>query len=271
MHYPAMVNRGNRLFGPTCRIMPKSKSEPTAKPKSKVTSTTNSKPKGGPRAKATAAKVAKPPAPAANMGRSGKLRRTVAPGIADPATARLEAHLRKLTTQLAEAKSRIAELEGWAETDFLLDILNRRGFERELRRAVAYIGRYGTSASLIVLDVDRLKPINDSFGHAAGDAVLKGIVNVVLKHIRSSDMVGRLGGDEFAVLLWNLSEEDALAKAAAIETAIDLLTFVFHGQSISTGASAGVAALVPTDDAASVLARADLAMYARKTVRRVSE
>jgi diguanylate cyclase (GGDEF)-like protein len=268
MHYPAMVNRGNRLFGPTCRIMPKFKSEPTAKPKSKVTSTANLKPKAGRPAKAAATKVAKAPVPAAKMGRPGKLRRTVAPGTPDFVTASLEARLRKLTAQLAEAKGRIAELEGWAETDFLLDILNRRGFERELRRAVAYIARYGTSASLIVLDVDRLKPINDSFGHAAGDAVLKGIVNIVLKHIRSSDMVGRLGGDEFAVLLWNLSEEDALAKAAAIETAIDLLTFEFRGQSISTGASAGVAVLVPTDDTASVMLRADLAMYARKTIRR---
>lgn len=160
------------------------------------------------------------------------------------------------------------ELEGWAETDFLLDILNRRGFERELNRAIAYIKRYQASGALIALDVDRLKPINDAFGHAAGDAVLKGIVNVVMKHVRSSDVVGRLGGDEFAVLLWNLSEADALAKARALEQAIDRLTFVFRGRSMSSGASTGVTALAATDDAVTALERADLAMYERKKSRR---
>lgn len=87
--------------------------------------------------------------------------------------------------------------------DFLLDILNRRGFERELNRSVAFIKRYHASGVIIVLDVDRLKPINDAFGHAAGDKVLKAVVAVLARHVRSSDVIGRLGGDEFALLLWN--------------------------------------------------------------------
>ncbi|MGO4712307.1 GGDEF domain-containing protein [Bradyrhizobium sp. 2TAF24] len=181
---------------------------------------------------------------------------------------RLETRIRKLTAKLAEAKRRIAELEAWAETDPLLDIFNRRGFERELTRAIAYIRRYRASGAVIALDVDRLKPINDTFGHAAGDAVLKAIVHVVLSHVRSSDMVGRLGGDEFAVLLWNLTEADAKAKAAALEDAIDRLTFVFRGHSMSSGASTGVTVLTPSDDAQGALERADQAMYARKAERR---
>ena len=76
-----------------------------------------------------------------------------------------------------------------------------------------------------MLDVDRLKPINDAFGHAAGDQVLKAIVAVLLRQVRSSDVIGRLGGDEFALLLWNLSETDARAKAASLEQAIDRLSF----------------------------------------------
>jgi diguanylate cyclase (GGDEF)-like protein len=173
-----------------------------------------------------------------------------------------------MTLELAQAQDRIAELEGWAETDFLLDIPNRRGFERELARAIAYLGRYGATAALISLDVDRLKPINDGFGHAAGDAVLKGIVHVVLRHIRSSDMVARLGGDEFAILLWNLDEAQALAKAAALEQAIDGLTFVFKGRSITAGASTGVAVVAPLDSVGGVLERADQEMYRRKLERR---
>jgi diguanylate cyclase (GGDEF)-like protein len=185
-----------------------------------------------------------------------------------PAVARLQGRIRRLSAELATANARIEELEAWADTDVLLDILNRRGFERELDRALAYLRRYGATAALIVLDVDRLKPINDGFGHAAGDAVLKGIVHVVLRHIRSSDVVGRLGGDEFAVLLWNLTAREALAKAAALEQAIDALTFVFRGRSLSAGASAGVAELTPEDDAVAALERADRAMYARKAARR---
>ena len=81
-----------------------------------------------------------------------------------------------------------------------------------------------------MLDVDRLKPINDAFGHAAGDKVLKAIVDVLTRQVRASDVVGRLGGDEFALLLWNLSETDARAKAAVLEADIDALTFAFDGQ-----------------------------------------
>ena len=121
--------------------------------------------------------------------------------------------LRKLRARLADALKRIAELEASADTDFLLDIPNRRGFEREFHRAIAYIQRYQASGALIVLDVDRLKPINDAFGHAAGDQVLKAIAAALVRQVRSSDVVGRLGGDEFAVLLWNLTETDAQGQS----------------------------------------------------------
>ena len=176
--------------------------------------------------------------------------------------------IRRLRTQLARALARIEQLEASADTDFLLDIPNRRGFERELDRAVAFIKRYHASGALIVLDVDRLKPINDAFGHAAGDQVLKAIVATLLRHVRSSDVIGRLGGDEFALLLWNLTETDARAKAASLEEAIDRLTFTFRGRTVTAGASAGVAILGPHAQAARALEKADSAMYVRKAQRR---
>jgi diguanylate cyclase (GGDEF)-like protein len=176
--------------------------------------------------------------------------------------------LRRLRTELAAARKHIAELQASADTDFLLDIPNRRGFERELDRAVAYIKRYQASAALIVLDVDRLKPINDAFGHAAGDEVLKSIAATLTRQVRASDMVGRLGGDEFGVLLWNLSETDMRVKAAALEQAIDRLSFVFGGQRVTAGASAGVAILGPQAQASRALEEADRAMYVRKAQRR---
>ena len=176
--------------------------------------------------------------------------------------------IRRLRTQLARALLRIEELEASADTDFLLDIPNRRGFERELLRAIAYIKRYHASGALIVLDVDRLKPINDAFGHAAGDQVLKAIVAALLGQVRSSDVIGRLGGDEFAILLWNLTETDARAKAAALEQAIDRLTFRFRGRNVTAGASAGVAILGPQAETGRALEEADSAMYVRKAQRR---
>ena len=179
-----------------------------------------------------------------------------------------KATIRRLRAELAQAKAQIEALQASAETDFLLGILNRRGFEREFNRSIAYIKRYQASAALIVLDVDRLKPINDAFGHAAGDQVLKAIVKTVSSLVRASVVVGRLGGDEFAVLLWNLSETDAKAKAASLEEAIDRLTFVFRGNNVSAGASAGVAILGPHAEAGRALEEADSAMYVRKAQRR---
>jgi diguanylate cyclase (GGDEF)-like protein len=176
--------------------------------------------------------------------------------------------IRRLRIRLAQALKRIEELQAHADTDSLLDIPNRRGFERELNRSIAYIKRYHASGALIVLDVDRLKPINDAFGHAAGDEVLKAVAAVLSGQVRASDVIGRLGGDEFAVLLWNLTETDARAKAAALEQAIDRLTFTFRGRTITAGASAGVAVLGPHAQAGKALEEADSAMYMRKAQRR---
>ena len=208
----------------------------------------------------TAAKAAK--------RRKGAVARKSAPQPAAGAPDEAKSAIRRLRAQLAQAQARIGELEASADTDFLLDILNRRGFERELNRSIAYIKRYRASGALIVLDVDRLKPINDTFGHAAGDQVLKAVVSVLLRHVRSSDVIGRLGGDEFALLLWNLSETDAHAKAASLEQTIDGLSFQFRGRTVSAGASAGVAILGPHAEAGRVLEQADSAMYVRKAQRR---
>jgi diguanylate cyclase (GGDEF)-like protein len=179
--------------------------------------------------------------------------------------------LSRLRAELLLARRRINELQAAAEQDFLLDIYNRRGFVRELSRAIAYINRYQATGALIIFDVDRLKPINDTFGHAAGDDVLRTVARTLIEQVRSSDVVGRFGGDEFAVLLWNLNEADARAKAAALEQAIDGLTFVFGNRMVHAGASAGVAILNAQADVARALDEADRAMYARKAQRRLGQ
>jgi len=184
---------------------------------------------------------------------------------------RLAGEVERLERELEAARSRMAALEARADVDPLTDVLNRRGFERELKRSLAYVKRYGPSAALLYLDLDGFKSVNDRHGHAAGDAVLKAVAMVLNRHVRASDLVARLGGDEFAVLLWNIGEVDAGRKALAIEAAIARTTATHAGATLSVGASVGAALLLPLDQPADVLDRADRAMYARKAERNRSK
>lgn len=185
-----------------------------------------------------------------------------------PSTQTQDGDVARLRGELLAARQRIAELEKYANIDPLLDILNRRGFERELQRAIAYVKRYNVSAALVYLDVDRLKPVNDTFGHAAGDAYLVAMTKTLAGAVRQSDTLARLGGDEFAILLWNISEDNAQAKATALEDEVDALEIAVDGHRIRAGISAGIAMLGPLDEVGNVLIRADEAMYRRKRERR---
>jgi diguanylate cyclase (GGDEF)-like protein len=211
--------------------------------------------------------AARKPAKSRKTSRKGIAAREAA-ASRGPVADRSNATIRRLRKELATAQQLVEALQASVDTDYLLGILNRRGFERELNRAIAYIKRYQASGALIVLDVDRLKPINDQFGHAAGDQVLKAIAAAITSQVRASDVVGRLGGDEFAVVLWNLSKTDARAKAATLEEAIDRLSFVFDGRTVTAGASAGVTILDTHSEGARALEQADSAMYVRKAQRR---
>jgi diguanylate cyclase (GGDEF)-like protein len=177
---------------------------------------------------------------------------------------RLAAEVDALAAQLEASRARISELEARIDIDPLTDVLNRRGFERELKRSLAYVKRYGTSVALVFIDLDEFKPVNDRHGHAAGDAVLKAIAAALTRNVRASDVVARLGGDEFAVLLWNVNAPDAAAKAKALEAAVYATPFRFGAATVAVGASAGLALLGALDTPDEVLACADAAMYARK-------
>jgi diguanylate cyclase (GGDEF)-like protein len=182
--------------------------------------------------------------------------------------AALLAEIARLEGELLNAEWRIAELEARADVDPLLDILNRRGFDRELKRSLAYIARYRTEAALIFLDLDGFKGVNDRHGHAAGDALLKQVAGALTGHVRASDVVGRLGGDEFAVLLWNVNAALAQAKARALEAAIAAANVGEGGARIGVGASAGTVQLRADLTPAQLIDAADKAMYARKTQKR---
>ena len=176
----------------------------------------------------------------------------------------LAAEVERLAAELERSRALIADLEAKVDIDPLTDLLNRRGFQRELKRSVAYVKRYGVSAALIFLDLDGFKPVNDRHGHAAGDAMLKTVAAAIVAEVRASDVVARIGGDEFAVLLWNVGSAAAVAKAAALERAVYAAPLRWGASTLVVGASAGVALAGPLDTPSELLARADAAMYARK-------
>src|SRR3569833_1382050 len=118
-----------------------------------------------------------------------------------------------LRRDLPATKARLDEAEKNADQDQLLPVLGRRAFVRELTRYIAFTGRYGAPASLIDFDLTGLKPVNDSHGHAGGEAVLMNFAKVLGDIIRDCDCVGRLGGDEFGVLLSHADQAQAHKKA----------------------------------------------------------
>jgi diguanylate cyclase (GGDEF)-like protein len=199
--------------------------------------------------------------PAAENPKAAKL-------LARATAVRLAAEVERLAGELEASRARIAELETRIDVDPLTEALNRRGFERELKRSLAYVKRYGATAAVIYLDLDEFKPINDRYGHAAGDALLKAITATLVRNVRASDVVARIGGDEFVVLFWNVTEAAAAAKAAALEAAIRATPVRWSDATLVAGASAGMTLVGRLDSAATVLTRADAAMYARKAGRR---
>ncbi|WP_168197910.1 GGDEF domain-containing protein [Pseudolabrys sp. FHR47] len=199
---------------------------------------------------------------------AAKPQRAVTEDRPDAPPQELLEEVRRLRRDLVHAQERIAELEARADVDPLLDVLNRRGFERELTRSLAYFARYGTRAGLIFIDLDGFKPINDIYGHTAGDALLKAVAATLVSRVRASDVVARLGGDEFCVLMWNADQNLVAAKALDLEAIIAQARIEYSGANLSVGASAGGVALRAGITAAELIAEADRAMYARKKSKR---
>ena len=173
-----------------------------------------------------------------------------------------------LRRELSDTRKRLDEVEKTADQDGLLPLLNRRAFVRELTRYIAFTGRYNTPASLIYFDLNHMKQVNDTFGHAAGDAVLKHFSEVLQAHVRDSDSVGRLGGDEFGVLLSHAGQDQALKKADVLAEALRHRPVQWNGKEITVSFAYGAFELKAGDNADIAMARADEAMYVQKRASR---
>ena len=168
---------------------------------------------------------------------------------------------------LGEFARRTEQLESLAVTDPLTGLLNRRGFDREMERALATARRYRDIGVLIYVDLDGFKPINDTLGHSAGDEVLKRVAQILAENVRDSDRVARVGGDEFVALLTRTEREGGLARAEALDTLINSALVSWEGRMIPIRASFGFQLYGADDDSGTLLARADEAMFAVKKVR----
>lgn len=172
---------------------------------------------------------------------------------------------------LEAAQRRIRELEQLADQDPLVEMVNRRAFVRELGRMISFSARYDIPTSIAYFDLNELKTINDNHGHAAGDAALVHVANLIRRHIRESDIAGRIGGDEFAAIFPNTTESVAQDKAASLAQIIAETPLVFAGESLSLTVAHGAYSFRPGESADHALAQADQRMYAHKRSLKASD
>ena len=212
------------------------------------------------------------PAPAAVRGRGSHHRRRPAlgapswsaPRSPEPLPAGAEEQLQRfgelLTLAIVSADAH-AQLDRLASTDHLTGLWNRRAFEEHLGAEVERAARHSRPMSLLVIDVDRFKHINDTHGHPVGDRVLVEIAARLRAASRAGEIVARIGGEEFASILPETDAEGALAAAARLRAAITERPFPEVG---SLTVSAGVCDLADAPDAAELFRLADVALYRAK-------
>jgi diguanylate cyclase (GGDEF)-like protein len=156
-----------------------------------------------------------------------------------------------------------------SQTDDLTGLTNRRHFFDQAEATLALSKRYQHSFSVLMLDIDHFKRINDQFGHAAGDTVLRKFAQVMQALVRRTDLTSRLGGEEFAILLPESRVPDAMTLAERIRTRIAAEPFRYETEQFAVTVSIGVANYRPNDEKFErILARADQALYRAKSLGR---
>lgn len=181
-------------------------------------------------------------------------------------TQRLEQALRdkeELAVQLGKTNEALRRL---ATTDPLTGVGNRRSFAEAIGRLLGELAEHGQPLTIISLDLDHFKRVNDQFGHAAGDDVLIAVAQRLLANLRGEDVVGRLGGEEFGILLPKCSERDGRVVAERLRLALRVLPVRCRdGTLVSVTGSFGALTVRQVASADAVLRAADAAMYASKT------
>jgi diguanylate cyclase (GGDEF)-like protein len=206
-------------------------------------------------------------------GLSGQQRLTV--NAAEAAAAQLLEANQQLQSDLATAREEIKAqrqmLDAYmaeALTDPLTGLGNRRKFDQELARRFAQWRRVGTPLTLVLVDVDHFKRVNDEHGHVAGDAVLHDVAQVLGDCVREMDVVARYGGEEFGMILPGTTLKEAVPVAERVRGAIASRVFQYAARELRITVSAGIAEAVLINECDLLVARADMALYAAKDAGR---
>lgn len=168
---------------------------------------------------------------------------------------------------LITQKARIRHLEGLSITDELTGLMNRRGFQVELSRALSRSQRRGETGLLLLCDLDHFKAINDVHGHLAGDAVLSTVAGVLSSNTRRSDYVARLGGDEFAVLMTHIGRSQAEHQVGKLKVLVNATVAKWDNQKIPVSASFGFEVYDRQSKPNALMYVADRALYKHKKPR----
>lgn len=179
--------------------------------------------------------------------------------------ARLGVHL-KLKRVTDELRAHRVRLELLTRQDDLTGLANRRGLDEVLLREVARSNRYGRPMSIVMIDLDRFKELNDRYGHLAGDHVLQQAAAVIRRSVRTQDIVARYGGEELAVLMPETPMEQAALVAERLRASLAGATFLWRDQELRVTASFGVVGTpsMPVQEPAELLRLADRALYRAK-------
>lgn len=172
-------------------------------------------------------------------------------------------------SKIASQQERISLLEDLATTDDLTGIKNRRGFYECFAREIENCNRKTSKGGLLVMiDLDNFKNVNDTFGHMAGDAVLKLVARTLNNDVRKTDYAARLGGDEFILLFTNTTKGEAAARAQTITWHLNNLSLAWYGDIIPVQASVGLKAFGAGDRADAIIQAADGTLYTSKFDRK---
>jgi len=172
-----------------------------------------------------------------------------------------------LLAEILRLRRYVKELEQAADKDALASVYNRRAFLRELVRAQSVYQRYQIPTSLIYLDLDGFKSVNDRFGHIIGDELLIKAGNVFQANVRDCDLVARLGGDEFGLLLFKTELDQALDKAASLAKSIAKIEIKMPTSTIQITVSWGCSAVVSGKTPERIISEADQQMYHNKRLK----
>ena len=170
----------------------------------------------------------------------------------------------RLRKSVEGINQRLAQAEKLADQDPLLPIYNRRAFVREMTRAQAAVERYGDQSSLIYIDLNGFKSVNDTYGHQAGDFVLAEFSARLVKSVRESDVVGRLGGDEFGLILSQTTPDQATILASRLPQELERNPIFWEGNKLEVGLAYGIVPVEPDQHPEQTLTEADTKMYKQK-------